>query len=100
MSEEQKLTLNDIWELLSEHGDITITVAKDAVPAIRRGMAKRRHTEAKQLGEYADKTLTFNSTVIAQTPEEKEAGLCRLRLTLSHKREIAVMGVQINDGEF
>lgn len=94
--ESKEITLKELWRLLSDEGDITITVDIVKTDYIRKGLAKQKHREMDKLGEFADKTLQFRSATLRQSDEESAAGVVRLRLQLIRQEGITLHGVQIN----
>jgi hypothetical protein len=94
--ESKEITLQELWRLLSEEEDITITVDTVKTDYIRKGLAKQKHREMVKLGEFADKTLKFSSTPLKQTDEEKDAGVVRIRLQLTQQEGLTLHGVQVN----
>lgn len=94
--DSKEVTLKDLWRLLSEEEDITITVDTVKTDYIRKGLAKQKHNEMVKLGEFADKTLQFKSSPLKQTDEEREAGVVRIRLQLIRQEGLTLHGVQVN----
>lgn len=97
MLESQELSLKELWLLLSEKEDITITVDIVKTEYVRKGLAKLKNREREKLGEFADPTLRFKVTVLNQTDEEREAGTVRLRLQLNRQEGFVIHEVQVND---
>lgn len=96
LDESKELTLLSLWRLLCEELDITITVDIVKTDYIRKGMAKQKNRENEKLGEWADKSIKFKSAVLAQSEEERAAGVVRIRLQLIRQEGISVHKVQIN----
>ena len=94
--ESQEITLKDLWRLLCDEGDITITVDIVKTDYIRKGLAKQKHREKEKLGEFADPSIQFRSDILTQTDEEKDAGLVRLRLQLNRQEGLTVHKLQVN----
>jgi hypothetical protein len=94
--ESKEITLHELWRLLSEEGDITITVDIVKTDYIRKGLAKLKHREMEKLGEFADKSLQFKSALLSQSNEEKADGIIRIRLQLFQQEGLTLHGVQIN----
>jgi hypothetical protein len=94
--DSKEITLQELWRLLSDEGDITITVDIVKTDYIRKGLAKQKHREMVKLGEFADKTLQFKSNPLKQNEEEKEAGVVRIRLQLIQQEGLTLHGVQVN----
>ena len=94
--ESKELTLPELWRLLCDEGDITITVDIVKSDYIRKGMAKHKSRENEKLGEFADKTIKYKSAVLAQSEEERVAGVVRIRLQLIQLEGIPIHKVQIN----
>lgn len=94
--DSKEITLKELWRLLSDEGDITITVDIVKTDYIRKGIAKLKHREMEKLGEWADKTLQFKSTPLKQTDEERSAGIVRMRLQLTQQEGLTLHRVQVN----
>ena len=94
--EAKELTLPELWRLLCDEEDITITVDIVKSDYVRQGMAKHKSRENEKLGEYADRTIKYKSAVLMQTDEERAAGVVRIRLQLIRSEGISVHKVQIN----
>ncbi len=97
MLESQELSLKELWLLLSEKEDITITVDIVKTEYVRKGLAKLKNRERQKLGEFADPTLRFKVTVLDQNDEEKDAGTVRIRLQLTRQEGFVIHEVQVND---
>ncbi len=94
--DSKELTLPELWRLLCDEEDITITVDIVKSDYVRKGMAKHKSRENEKLGEFADKTIKYKSAVLHQTDEERAAGVVRIRLQLIRSEGISVHRVQIN----
>jgi len=92
----KELTLPELWRLLCDEEDITITVDIVKSDYVRQGMAKHKSRENEKLGEFADRTIKYKSAVLTQTDEERTAGVVRIRLQLIRTEGISVHKVQIN----
>jgi hypothetical protein len=97
MLQSQELSLKELWLLLSEKEDITITVDIVKTEYVRKGLAKLKNREREKLGEFADPTLRFKVTVLEQNSEEREAGTVRIRLQLTRQEGFVIHEVQVND---
>ncbi len=96
-NEIEEYSLKDLWNFLVEKEDITITVDIHKVDYIRKGLAKIKHREKEQIGEFADESVKFNTYPIPQTREEKEDSRVRLRLVLRTQEGFNVHKIQVND---
>lgn len=94
--DSKELTLPELWRLLCDEEDITITVDIVKSDYVRKGMAKHKNRENEKLGEFADRTIKYKSAVLLQTEEERVAGVVRIRLQLIRMEGISVHKVQIN----
>lgn len=94
------MTIDDIYNMLVEHEDITITVPVSMITAIRKGITKRKYRDKTAMGEFADQNNKFECRELTQTPDEEKKKVQRIRLYLIQKLQIAVEGVQINDEDF
>jgi len=97
MLQSQELSLKELWLLLSEKEDITVTVDIVKTEYVRKGLAKLKNREREKLGEFADPTLRFKVTVLEQNEEEKDSGTVRIRLQLTRQEGFVVHEVQVND---
>lgn len=95
--ETDELSLQELWDILVDKEDITITVDIGKVEYIRRGLAKVKHREKEKFGEFADNDQKFRSYPLPQTPEEESDNLCRVRLVLLTKEGFSVHNLQVND---
>lgn len=96
LDESKEITLRDLWRLLCDEGDITITVDIIKTDYIRKGLAKQKYREKEKLGEFADPSIQFKAQVLLQTEEEKIAGVVRIRLQLNRQEGLTLHKVQRN----
>ena len=96
LDETKEITLPELWRLLCDEEDITITVDTIKVEYIRKGLAKQKHREMVKLGEFADKTLQFRSNLLPQNDEERSNGVVGIRLQLTRQEGLTIHRVQVN----
>ena len=97
LDESKEVTIKELWRLLCDAEDMTITVDTVKTDYIRKGLAKQKHREMEKLGEFADRTLQFKSNLLPQTEEEKAEGVVRIRLQLTRQEGLTLHKVQVND---
>lgn len=93
----QEFSLQDLWDILVDKEDITVTVDIGKVEYIRQGLSKIKHREKEKIGEFADTSMRFNSYPLPQSTDEKKTHRCRLRLVLRSQEGFDVHKVQVND---
>lgn len=89
--------MQDLWDILVDKEDITVTVDIGKVEYIRQGLSKIKHREKEKIGEFADTSMRFNSYPLPQSPDETKTHRCRLRLVLRSQEGFDVHKVQVND---
>lgn len=93
----QEFSLQDLWDVLVDKEDITITVDIGKVEYIRQGLSKIKHREKEKIGEFADTSMRFNSYPLPRSPQEVKDNLCKLRLVLRTQEGFDVIKIQVND---
>jgi len=93
------MSLDDIYAFLCEHEDITLTVPRDSIDRIRRGISKRKHKDKQEYGDLAPPGIRFECKRLQQTEEELSKGFQRIRLMLIQDSQIPVAIVQVNDDD-
>jgi len=73
--QNEQITITSLYKALQLHGSVMLTCETEVVPSIRKRLAKRKYSESKKLGEFADTSLQLAFKVVPIVGEESEVKL-------------------------